>query len=287
MFKLKLIGIWLALSQILWATGLTFTFSNGVITGSGPKYYEFDVMLQADSAGTRLGDNQVYINYNTLGFGSLVAQNGKVTVEKGTLLLGDFGPPAPYYTIVNVTDNTSSRFAVTVEYNYPDSPEYGNEVPQTPTQLMHIKIEIADSNQTANLSFEQSLMEGQQFYSNNSTKYSPIIATDTDNSPLDDTPSAIDDMNQAIPAHFKLYSNFPNPFNPETSLKFDLPRFTKNVKLEIYDILGQKVATLVNRDLQAGRYTFKWSAENMPSGVYFAIFKAGEYTKAIKMMLVK
>ena len=293
MFKGKIILLLLFLATLVWANGITFTFGNSLITRSaGVMYFEFDVLAQADSAGSRLGDNLVYINYNTLGFGTNVATNGNVTVEKGTLLQGDFGPPAPYYTIVNVTDNTDSRFAVTVEYNYPGSPEYGNEVPTTPTQLMHITMVIADSNQTSGLSFEQSLMEGQQYQSDNATKYSPVIATDTDNTPLDDTPSAIGKDGHSIPDKFFLYNNYPNPFNPSTTLKFDLPQNVQNVKLVIYDVLGRKVAVLYSGSLTAGRYAFSWDGRNqfgnlMPSGVYFASFKADQYSKTIKMMLVK
>ncbi len=290
MFKSKLIILMLFLANFIWATSITFTFGNITITReSGLMYFEYDVLAQADSAGTKIGDNQVYINYNTLGFGTNVAANNKVVVEKGTLLQNS-GPP--YYNIVNVTDNTDSRFAVTVEFIYGDYPEYGNDLPTTPTQLLHIKMEIADSNQTSGLSFEQSLMEGQQYQSDNSTKYAPVIATDTDDSPLDDTPSAIDKNNRSIPEKFFLYNNYPNPFNPSTTLKFDLPQNVQTVKLVIYDILGRQVAVLYSGRLNAGRYTYTWDGknqfgQNMPSGIYFARFKTDSYSRTIKMMLVK
>jgi len=290
MFKSKLILLALFLTNLAWATGITFTFSNFVITRDADKmYYEYDVMAQADAAGTKIGDNQVYINYNTLGFGINVAANGKVTVEKGTLLENS-GPP--YYNIVNVTDNTDSRFSVGVEFIYGDYPEYGNDLPTEPTQLLHIKMEIADSNQTAGLSFEQPLMVGQQYQSDNTTKYDPVIASDTNDGQLDDTPSAIEQNGQVVPDKFYLYNNYPNPFNPATTLKFDLPQNVQNVKLVIYDVLGRQVAILYSGSLTAGRYSYTWDGRNqagnlMPSGVYFASFKADQYSKTIKMMLVK
>ncbi|WP_456407791.1 FlgD immunoglobulin-like domain containing protein [Caldithrix abyssi] len=293
MFRGKLIILIAFMANALWATGITFTFENIMITrASGLMYYEFDVMAQADQAGTRIGDNQVYINYNTLGFGTNVAANGKITVEKGTLLSGELVAGLPLYGIVQVVDNADSRFAVTVEYKYPDSPGSANELLTTPEQLLHIKIEIADSNQTAGISFEEALMVGQQYQSDNSTKYSPVVATDTDDSPLDDTPSAVEQNGQVVPDRFYLYSNYPNPFNPSTTLKFDLPQNVQNVRLVIYDILGRQVAVLYSGSLMAGRYTYIWNGQNqfgapMPTGVYFASFKADNYSKTIKMMLVK
>ena len=164
----------------LYAAGITFTFGNSTLSGST---YEFDVMVQGSTSGTKLGDNLVYINYDANAFGSNVVGNGNVTVTKGTMLQGG-SAPAFYYTIVNVTDNTSSRFSVTVEYNYPDYPEYGNDLPTSPTQLLHIVLNIADDSYTAGLSFEQPLMDGQEYESDNTTKYNPVVADDTDDAPL-------------------------------------------------------------------------------------------------------
>jgi len=283
----------LFLASFAFSAEITFTFANGIVSGSSPSYYEFDIMAQADVAGTRIGDNQVYINYGTLGFGSSIAANGKITVEKGTLMQGDFGPPAPYYTIVNIIDNSPSRVAVTSEYNYGDSPEYGNEVSTTPTQLMHIKIEIADTNQTAALSFEQSLMAGQEYESDNNTVYNPVTAIDTDDSPLKHSASALGkDNGSSIPQKYALLPNFPNPFNPSTTLRFELPQYTAHLQLAVYDVLGRKVATLFSGSLKAGRFNYQWNGQNaagipVPTGVYFAVLKATHFNKTIKMMLIK
>ncbi|MCK4357372.1 MAG: right-handed parallel beta-helix repeat-containing protein, partial [Candidatus Cloacimonetes bacterium] len=160
--------------------GITFTFANGVLSGG---YYEFDVMVAGSAEGTKLGDTQTYINYNTLGFGSSIYANGKVTLTKGTILQGDISG-ADLYTLTNVTDNTTSRISVTYGYNFSFMPSWANDLPTTPTQIMHVKIEIADPSQTAGLSFEQSLMENQQYYSDNTNKYSPVIAIDEDNTTL-------------------------------------------------------------------------------------------------------
>ncbi len=290
MFKTKVFLLLLVLSTLAWATGITFTFANNTVTTDGTaKYFEFDIMAQASATGTKIGDNQVYFDYNTAGFGSSIANNDKITVEKGTLLLND-GPP--YYNIINIADNTPSRVSIGVEYVYGDYPEYGNDVPTEPTQLLHVKIVIADSNQTSGLTFYQPLMEGQEYESDNTTKYDPVVASDTLDTSLKLGTAAIELTDAGIPQQFRLYDNFPNPFNPTTTLRFDLPHSVRNVQLVVYDILGQKVAVLYSGNLMAGRYSYQWNARNqfgspVPSGIYFASFKAGTYSKTVKMMLVK
>ncbi len=287
----KIILAFLILASCTWAAQITFTFANDTTTGTSPRYFEFDVMAQADVAGTRIGDTQVYINYNTLGFGSSIVAAGKVTVEKGTLLQGG-SAPAFYYNIVNVTDNTDSRFAITNEYVYPDYPDSGNELPTTPTQLVHVKIEIADGSQNAGLSFEQPLMAGQEYQSDNSTIYNPVVASDTYDGQLD-PPNAIEaSAGNEIPSRFDLKPNFPNPFNPITTIHFDVPEHTNSLELAVYDVLGKKVAVLYQGSSQPGKFSFQWDGKNsfgnnMPSGIYFAVLKATGFHKTIKMMLVK
>ena len=85
---------------------------------------------------------------------------------------------------------------------------------------------------------------------------------------------------------FKLYQNFPNPFNPETKINFDI---SKNgfVTLKVYNLLGQEVQTLVSKDLTSGSYTVDFNASKLTSGVYFYKLEANGYTDVKKMMLVK
>ncbi len=93
------------------------------------------------------------------------------------------------------------------------------------------------------------------------------------------------------PNHFSLSQNYPNPFNPTTKIKFSLPRPSEGgeraVRLEIYDILGREVTTLVNEQLKPGTYEVRWDASNEPSGVYYYKLITDVYTETKKMMLVK
>ena len=93
------------------------------------------------------------------------------------------------------------------------------------------------------------------------------------------------------PNDFTLGQNFPNPFNPSTTIRYELPKQTK-VTLKIYNLLGQEVKTLVNTTQQAGFHTIKWTGRNgagyaVSSGLYFYRLVAGEFSKAKKMLLLK
>ena len=88
------------------------------------------------------------------------------------------------------------------------------------------------------------------------------------------------------PIKFVLEQNYPNPFNPSTLIKFALPVKTE-VTLEVYNSIGQKIRTLVQRELESGYHQVHFDADNLPSGVYFCRLNAGRYVKTIKMILIR
>jgi hypothetical protein len=85
---------------------------------------------------------------------------------------------------------------------------------------------------------------------------------------------------------YELSQNFPNPFNPTTTIRFELSA-TSDVRLRIYDILGREVAELVNDKVPAGIHSSVWNASAMPSGVYFSVLSAGEFRQVKRMVLLK
>jgi len=97
-------------------------------------------------------------------------------------------------------------------------------------------------------------------------------------------------ISEEIPAEFNLYNNFPNPFNPVTTIKFDIPQ-TDNLqlsaKLIIYDITGREVAEIFSGEVRPGKYEAVWNASGLASGLYFYRLTAGEHTAIKKMVLVK
>ncbi len=89
-----------------------------------------------------------------------------------------------------------------------------------------------------------------------------------------------------IPKQFELSQNYPNPFNPSTIIKFGLPENSR-VKLEVYNVLGEKIATLLNNELKAGYYSINFDASNLTSGVYIYRIETNTWKDVKKMILVK
>ncbi len=102
---------------------------------------------------------------------------------------------------------------------------------------------------------------------------------------LNETATGIND--QAFsPKEFKLEQNYPNPFNPSTTIKFSIPR-ASFVTLNIYNILGREVTSLVNEEKTAGSYQIQFDAGSLASGVYFYKIQAGSYIQTKKMILLR
>ena len=89
-----------------------------------------------------------------------------------------------------------------------------------------------------------------------------------------------------LPKDYVLLQNYPNPFNPATSISYTVGKLS-HIELSVYNVLGQKVATLVNARMQPGNYIAQWDAADMSSGLYFYTMKVDNHQKTYKMMLVK
>ncbi len=97
---------------------------------------------------------------------------------------------------------------------------------------------------------------------------------------------SIDNNKNNSPLNFKLYQNYPNPFNPSTNINYQIPN-DGFVTLKIYDVLGRKVATLVNENKKTGRYNVNFNASNLTSGVYLYQLKVNDFVSTKKLVLVK
>ena len=84
-----------------------------------------------------------------------------------------------------------------------------------------------------------------------------------------------------MPDEFRLYQNYPNPFNPVTNIEFGLPK-SGNVKLEIFDILGRKVSTILDKDLSSGIHKIQFDGRQLSCGVYFYKITAGKNFADVK-----
>ena len=91
---------------------------------------------------------------------------------------------------------------------------------------------------------------------------------------------------EGLPNEFALQQNYPNPFNPSTNISFSLPQ-ASNVKLTVYNILGQQVLQLVNSRMTAGTHTIQFNASNLASGMYMYRIEAGSFVQNKRMTLIK
>ena len=90
----------------------------------------------------------------------------------------------------------------------------------------------------------------------------------------------------SLPTKFELWQNYPNPFNPTTAISYQLSVFS-HVTLKVYDVLGRVVATLVNKEQQAGKYSVNFNGSNLASGIYYYRISAGDFSEVKKLMLLK
>jgi hypothetical protein len=107
----------------------------------------------------------------------------------------------------------------------------------------------------------------------------------------DVTTTSDNDHEGLLPDRFRLYQNCPNPFNPTTFISYDLPRRSR-VTIDVFNLLGQLVRTLVDKEESAGSYTITWDGtiargQSATTGVYLYRFQAGDHVETKKMLLVK
>ena len=113
-----------------------------------------------------------------------------------------------------------------------------------------------------------------------------------DNPVVVSTAAMATDEGGTIPDQFALHQNYPNPFNPSTQISFDIPQGGEFVMLNVYNILGQNVSTLVNSVMNPGRYTMEWNATDeignpVASGIYFYELRSNSFTSRKKMLLIR
>lgn len=108
---------------------------------------------------------------------------------------------------------------------------------------------------------------------------------------LDGQPSSFKEIDANIPEEFAITENYPNPFNPSTNIEFELPE-SADVSIKIYNIVGQRVTTLLNENMEVGFHTARFEADNLASGVYIVRLTANgtsgeQFTSEITMQLIK
>ena len=119
------------------------------------------------------------------------------------------------------------------------------------------------------------LVDVQSFSVNEETVFTSTVLT------------SVEPTNGGLPKEFKLYAAYPNPFNPVTTIRFDVGSTSHESTLRIYDLSGRNIATLINGQLQPGSYEVQWNARGFASGIYFSELISGTKRHTQKMVLLK
>ena len=148
--------------------------------------------------------------------------------------------------------------------------------------------EIFDSvNTTTASSFtDTTVFVGTKYY-----YYVTTVFNQWESNPSDTVQATVESITsltekEKVPHRYQLSQNFPNPFNPKTIIKYEIPT-PNDVELSIYNIRGQKVTTLISEEQNAGYYQVEWDATKFSSGIYFYCLRTSHFTKVRKMILVR
>ncbi|MGM0739553.1 MAG: T9SS type A sorting domain-containing protein, partial [Bacteroidota bacterium] len=114
----------------------------------------------------------------------------------------------------------------------------------------------------------------------------PLEVFEGEESPSKDDEENEEQQGEALPESFELNQNYPNPFNPSTRIKYALPQ-QMHVRLDVFNLLGQRVSTLLNEVKSAGRYEVIFDATGLSSGLYLYRLQAETFTEIRQMLLVK
>jgi thiol-disulfide isomerase/thioredoxin len=192
----------------------------------------------------------IYTSFTTTSFASPpgISMNLLTLNTSGFLNL-----PAGTYKLGHLRFNITTPFLVdTLKFRNP---------PSTPTTVIY--------DSTRKCAFGGSASDSSRY----NTTLTPII-------------TGVEGNITTIPTEYQLYQNYPNPFNPVTIIKYDVPK-TAVVKIRIYDLTGKEIATLVNQEKEAGSYEMEWNGTGFASGVYFYKFESKDFSKVMRMVLIK
>jgi len=243
-----------------WGTGNTTTVNNGIIRKSSVNTGRSNaVFTPSDEYVGRSASADVSVPVSTLGSHTIDA-------------------PLP----VQLSSFTANPFEGKVQLNWSTATEvnnYGFEILRS-TQNDWEKIGFVAGHGNSNSPKDYSFTDANAPKGNVSYRLKQI---DTDGS---FSYSDVVTVNNVLAKSFKLYSPYPNPFNPSTTIKYSIPS-ASNVSLKIYDVIGNEVASLVNERKDAGEYEVNFNAKDLPSGIYFSTLRSNGNVQTQKLILIK
>lgn len=277
-FALMLITV---AQEISFAQVPAYTLTAKNFNRSAPDSLTFEVYLLHTNPGTaefKYPAGQYFFKFNPL-----IANGG--TLKYRTI--GTGLPPAAVPQNASVSGN-ELRLASNLPVNQDDAPVISSEGNGTLVVKMSLRTTAAsfDPGQPLNLTWKSPADGG--FYTKISA-YVGIFIQDIstyNTHSIDTNTVSVSQLSSVIPSDYKIYQNYPNPFNPSTKIKFDIPQNAK-IKLTVFDISGKETEVLLNDNLSAGSYEFKWDASKYSSGVYFYRLQTEDFTETKRMLLIK
>ena len=250
----------LAVPQLL---ARTFDVRFVVVPSDGP-HFDVTVQIKANDESFRMGTSNFFFTFN------------QADLASPTLLTAARYNGGPYQPLTLATEQLVS---INVELNEPGT---GDIVPTSFTDIATIRFTIANPSGTADLRWVSSATV---VFMNDETTIVP------DNQLMDYTesihPNGFTSVKETAPVVFALMQNNPNPFNPESEIKFSVEK-SGRATLQVFNIAGQLVATLFDEVAEAGQYYhIRFGSSNLASGVYFYRLQSFNKTDVRKMLLVR
>jgi hypothetical protein len=215
----------------------------------------------------------------------------KSIAASGNVEFGSFTSENGVYSLPISLSKTSGVLSVYTEINLGSNVEFKNVTSRLPEGWI-VSSNFENGVLKVAMAGTEALSEGNYAIVNLTLADKEAVASVEGSAKLnDESSSTMAAKVREIPAEFALSQNYPNPFNPTTSIKYQLAN-NANVKLVVYNMLGQVVKTLVNQEQEAGYYTIRWNGTNefggkVSSGIYIYRIIAGDFISTVKMNLLK
>ncbi len=181
--------------------------------------------------------------------------------------------PDEFHVLATLTNESASGRIAEAEFDLPAAADYTFfEIPFVyDTENLHLDPEVVNISIVIDESPDGEVNQGSVFY-----------IDDLELSGL----TGVGLIENSIPAEYALKQNYPNPFNPTTKIEFSIPK-PGNVTLQVYNMLGEKVTTLVNEHLTSGSYSADFNSQNLSSGTYIYKLTTNNFSESKKMIVLK
>lgn len=275
----------------MWITVIAVDSTNDTVFQSGR--YDFD-------SGILYADNQIKVYEMKPGLTDTMAQRHNLPpgpsfhfILNDTVFFDNRIPPRGFSNV-----EFRSHLAHPVGYAYADGQYWDVTQYTLPAAAQRVTVKLY--YQTASKEYIEFLRSenignahdwnqwGQRLYDawNVRGKSRPVVMNETTVTVQDSFPMLAPIEDRPLPLSFRLYENFPNPFNAMTNIRFEIAG-SGSVMLKVYNVLGEEVATLVNERKSVGRYSVTWDARDAASGIYFARMTVGGKHQVRKLLLIK